>query len=496
MSVRQEEFFDFQETMEVMRRRKWVFMLCFGLVFGLGLVIAVTLPPTFRSEAKVLVERQEIPTDLVESTVTGYVQERIEVLSQRALTREKLTEIGRKVGLIREPADAAEAESEEYLGYLGEIIGSMRDNIYVEMVDVKIADLRSLSTLTVAFTVAFEDSDPEMAARVARELTDLFLSENSSLRAEQAGRVTEFLGDAAGRVRAEIAEIEAKIKQIKEENFEFLPEQLAQSRASLSELETDLVTLDREIGVYEAQRQQLAAQLARTNRFVITDRGGVGEMQDPRVRLEKAQLDLRAALETYTEEHPDVKRLRQLINEIKAELKRSQSQTDSDRLTAPTNPEYLRIQDQVNEIDARLVAARGTRLLLQEKVGDLTRKLMQNPGVELTYNSLLRDLERAQNEFKDIRDRQYQAELAQSLEAQDKGERFTLLSAASRPTLPVRPNRIGIGLLSAFLGFLVGGLGVLMAEGRDNTVRTSKDVQRLFGQKPIGVIPVIDMTNV
>lgn len=494
--MEQDEFFDFGESMEIVRRRKWPFLLSFGVVFAIGMAFALLLPPSYRSEAQVLVERQDIPTDLVSSTVTGYVQERIEVISQRVFTREKLREVGLETGVIEPPADEQEAESDQYKVYVAETVANMSDSISVEMVEVEAAERRSLTSITVAFIVAFEHSDPKIARAVTRELTDLFLSENASLRAEQAGRVTEFLQDAANRVREEIAQIEARITKLKEQSFEFLPDQLTQARADLSQLETSRAELNREIVQLDAQKEQLANQLARTNRYVITERSTLGELQDPLVRLEKAQLDLRAALETYTDEHPDVRRLRQLIADLQADIRRSSTGTQSDRLSEPTNPEYIRIQTQFNDVSARLIAAQSGLDLLQQRIGDLTRKLMQNPGVELTYNSLLRDLERAQNEFKDIRDRQYQAELAQSLEAQEKGERFTLLTSASLPLLPERPNRIGIALLGAFFGFIAGGIAVVLAESRDNTVRTLKDVQRLFGQKPIGVIPVIDMTNI
>lgn len=493
----QEEFFDLKESIDIVSRRKWEFLMAFGLVLAVGIAIAVMLPPTFRAESKILIERQEIPDSLVATTVTGYVAERIEVLSQRALTSKKLKEIGLKVGLIREPQDAEEEESEEYQDYVWAIVDTMKDSAFVEMVDVEVAEQRSASKLTIAFTIAYEDSDAEMASEVANALTDLFLSENTAFRADQAGKVTSFLNEAAGRVNAEIAEIESKIANLKQQNFELLPDQLIESRASLTDLENNLIALKADISFLESRKSQLQDQLAQTNRYIISEKSSIGELQDPVVRLEKAQLELRAALETYTEEHPDVKRLRQLIDITKREIASGAGGSAStSRQSEPTNPEYLRKQGELNDIDGRLKVAEATREQTEQRIRDLSAKLIQNPGIELTYNSLLRNLERAQNEYKDIKDRQYQAQLAESLESEAKGERFTLLSRASPPRLPIKPNRIGIVLLAAFFGMLAGGGRVIIAESRDSVVRTSKDVLKIFGAKPIGVIPVIDMTNV
>lgn len=492
----QDEFFDLKESMEVVARRKWEFLTVFGFVLAIGIAIAVLLPPTFRAESKVLIERQEIPNSLVSTTVTGYVQERIEVLSQRALTSEKLKEIGLRVGLIRTPENADEEASDDYDDYVWTIVDEMKDSASVEMLDVNVAEERTSTRVTIAFTVAFENSDANMASEVANALTDLFLAENTAFRTEQAGKVTSFLDEAAQRVNVEIAELESKLSKLKEENFDFLPSQLVETRSVLSALENELTTVKADISFLESRKKQLQAQLASTNRYILSERSSFGELQDPQVRLEKAQLELRAILETFTEEHPDVRRLRQLIADTRKEIAAGANTSSSTRMSAPTNPEYIRTESELNDFDGRLKIAEGKRSHIEERIRDLSAKLTQNPGVELTFNSLMRNLERAQNEYKDIKDRQYQAQLAESLESESKGERFTLLSKASPPRLPTKPNRIGIVLLSAFFGILAGGGRVIIAESRNSAVRSSKDVQKIFGAKPIGVIPVIDMTNV
>ena len=50
-------------------------------------------PPTYLSEGKILVQSQQIPTELVRPTVTNAAQERIQVIEQRTMTRENLLAI-------------------------------------------------------------------------------------------------------------------------------------------------------------------------------------------------------------------------------------------------------------------------------------------------------------------------------------------------------------------------------------------------------------------
>jgi uncharacterized protein involved in exopolysaccharide biosynthesis len=56
-------------------------------------------PPLYRSEATILIERQTIPSEVIETTVTGYVQEQIEQLRQKFMTWDNLSQLAQKFDL-------------------------------------------------------------------------------------------------------------------------------------------------------------------------------------------------------------------------------------------------------------------------------------------------------------------------------------------------------------------------------------------------------------
>ena len=60
----------------------------FGLV--VTILLTVLLPPHFRSAATILIEQQEMPQELVRSTVTSYADQRVQVISKRVMTTETL----------------------------------------------------------------------------------------------------------------------------------------------------------------------------------------------------------------------------------------------------------------------------------------------------------------------------------------------------------------------------------------------------------------------
>src|SRR6476469_7983763 len=82
-------------------KRRWAyFFIPFLLVASAGAGVALLLPATYSSEGKILVQSQQIPTELVRPTVTSAAQERIQVIEQRTMTRDNLIAIADKFQLF------------------------------------------------------------------------------------------------------------------------------------------------------------------------------------------------------------------------------------------------------------------------------------------------------------------------------------------------------------------------------------------------------------
>src|SRR5258708_9971941 len=70
------------------RRRTFLFVTSAATV--LTVLLAVFLPATYRSTATILIEQQEIPQELVRSVITSFADQRVQVISQRAMTTHNL----------------------------------------------------------------------------------------------------------------------------------------------------------------------------------------------------------------------------------------------------------------------------------------------------------------------------------------------------------------------------------------------------------------------
>jgi len=88
--------------------------------------------------------------------------------------------------------------------------------------------------------------------------------------------------------------------------------------------------------------------------------------------------------------------------------------------------------------------------------------------------------------------KQMEAQIAQQLEKDSKGERFEIVEPPIMPEEPISPNRPAILFLSLLLALGVGIGYALARESLDDSVRGSKSLVMAVGAAPLAVIPYLE----
>ena len=242
-------------------KRRWLYFLVpFVCILLAGGALTFLWPATYYSEGKILVQSQQIPTELVRPTVTSAAQERIQVIEQRTMTRDNLLAMVDKFKLFPE---------RRALMSPTQLVDLMKKSIKIEPYAQSLAFGRGGSANpTVIFTVGFEDRDPEVAAKVANELITRILNEDLRDRTSRATDTTKFLTREVQRLQAENNAIEAKIAQSKipqgkstgRNNTDPGPAQLAELRAELAQ--KSAIYSDRNYQIQTLKRQIAAMEKA------------------------------------------------------------------------------------------------------------------------------------------------------------------------------------------------------------------------------------------
>ncbi|TCK07532.1 hypothetical protein [Marinobacterium mangrovicola] len=439
-------------------RYKVLVIIAIFALATIAFIVSNLIPAVYRSQSVVLVETQQIPDDLVRSTVTSIAAERIQIIKQRVMTRAKLLEVVNKY-----PSLTESREGKTVSGFLTEI----RNDITVELIN---SDNRRRNATVIAFRVGFDAKDPTVAQNVANDLVTLFLNENVTARTERASETTSFLESQATKMEHRLSEIEQAIAEFKAKNKDALPEHLDLYVSMLDRAKTTAAELQREIQSTKNQIDLLEIQLAEqpVNR----------SLTDP--VLAKLRADYQALRTKYTDTHPDVV-------SMKTQLESYRPVT-----TSLENHSNNLIEERVEEGKLRIVSLENEISEKKIEIEDLETKIIKIPQVERGLVSLNRDYNVIKAQYDKVVANTMQAQMAESLEQGSKAERFSILEPAQLPDRPFSPDRKKL-LVAGVGGSLAIPLGLVLLIGfMDRSIRDEKELEKLIGAPPIAVVGYIE----
>ncbi len=524
---------DIRERWLAYWRRRHTFLIVAAISALLTILLAALLPSTYRSTATILIEQQEIPQELVRSVITSFADQRVQVISQRVMTTQNLLTLIERYDLY---PDVRRKEPREVL------LEKMRADIGLRMISADVIDPRSgrPTQATIAFAVSYQSHSPDLALKVANDLTSLYLNENLTSRAQLGAQTETFFAEEAKRQAAHIADLDKDLTAFKEKHNKDLPDLTQLNLQTMERTELDLRDAQNKLDAIDSQKVLLEAQLAQINptsqvfsdtgqrvmgpedrlkalkselasykaRFapghpdiVSTQREVDGletqvksdDSTSERIReLDEARAQLARAREKYTDDHPDVQRLQHVVDGLQKEVdaeaktgKRREATTHSD------NPIYIQVKGQIDAADVERDRALKRRDDLQAKFDDYQRRMAVSPEVERQFHAKSRDLETAQLEYKLILAKQTESQVSQNLETERKGERFTMIEPPQAPEKPISPNRALIVILGLLFSVALGGGAAAAQESFDASVRGPNDIRQLLQVPALASIPVI-----
>ncbi|MCB4858136.1 lipopolysaccharide biosynthesis protein [Sphingobium sp. PNB] len=449
------------EILAIACRRRWWLILPLALGIVAAIAAILTIDPQYRSTATLLIASQEVPTTLVASPLTNYADERIAKIRQQILSRANLVQVIRDMRLY--PRQSATLSLED-------VQNLMRQAISVELVGAgNTANPGHNGGTTIAFSLSFTYDDPAIAQQVTERLTRMFLEEDKRLRTEQASGTAAFLSRRGNEIRDRLMELQKRRREIEARYNGALPDQVALSTQSASALRAEVSRIDAETQGIAQQNGILAAR--------SQDLAAAPNPQAEALRL--AQNRLAQLTATYSDAHPDVVAARAAIANQEAGL-------------AALGP--LRAGGGV--IAAEIASGRARIGMLGQRRGELVGAISQMehltaqaPQASYELNNLERDYDNLTTQYQDIREKQMDAQIAANLQAEDKGERFTVVDAASRPADPVFPDRKKLLMTGAGAGLALGLVLVASMELSAGLIHGEAAIGRLTGVAPLAVIP-------
>jgi len=449
------------DLLGAVRHRIWTVLLTAAGLTIIGVVVAILLPPSYVSSARILIESQQIPSELASSTVTSSAAERLELIEQRLMTRDTLLDLIDRLGLFAGRDDLTP----------GEKVDRIRDATRFDRITL---GEKRRATRVAAFVLSYRAADPREAAAVTNELVTLVLEQNLQARSARATETLRFFRKEVARLHDALVAVETEISRFKEAHRDALPASLEFRRAERAELR------DRR---FELKRRQISLE----ERLALLDAPATASAapRDETAAALRAQLAQARGL--YAESHP---RIRAIEAQLAALNSADEAAAEAAKGAARPDPATLRAREETlirSELD--LIADELAEA--DSRAAALDLSIAETPTVAVELAALERRYQSLSAQYQSAIAKQAAAETGEKLEVNRQAERFEVIEAAQVPDTPDAPNRTLV-----MAGGAVGGIGLglglaIFLDLVSSTVRTAAQLERRLALRPLAVIPTL-----
>lgn len=474
---------DLKFYLSIFMRRSPYFFVITALFASVGISVAMILPAEFESQATLLIESEQIPSNLAATTVQVQAAEQLQIIEQRLLTRANLLDMANRLDLY-EPAPGEPALS------AAAIVDDMRGRTSFQTATTVSSNRRQAPATTI-LTITYTSDNPVTVATVANEFVTLVLQENVEIRTEQAGDTLEFFEQEVERLGTELDSQSARLLEYQAEVGVALPANLDFLRTQLSSLEDTLADRNRQISGLEDQKRRL------TELFQLT--GGIqtqaGQQLTPlEQRLSTARQALSDAELIYSETNPKralaAARVEQLEKQVAAQVLAS-SDADADADADQLNQQETIFRTQIADIDAQIELIRDEVELLTAEIAEVEGYITEAPTNGVGLSKLQRDFDNIQTQYNTATNRLSAAATGERIELLAKGQRISVIEQAVRPERPTKPNRPLIAVAGIGAGMVVGLGVIVLLELLNQAIRRPVELNNRLGITPIAVLPYI-----
>lgn len=489
------ESIDWERYLGIARRRTWYFLVPFFIVWLVFWGAGWVMPSVYRSSELIIVQEATVPTNLVPSNIAGSFQDRLASITQQIMSTTQLLHIIQQYNLY---SDERVHRSPD------ELVDRMKKDIDLELVHSPDQQLSS-------FRIYYSSRNPVTAQQVTSELTNLFINENLAVRESQSHNITEFLESQLEQARQALSAQETKVREFNQAHMGELPEQMSSNLSILNGLQAQMQneqTALNNANEHNVYLQSLISQYSAMSHSVKTVGGQtvVGGLPAIDAELQRLQAQLADLSSRYTDQYPDVKKVKEQIaqtertkHNLEEQLKASAANPSSAQDTAasgngdpgPTPELQSQLKANQIEINNRQLAIKQ----LEVKINEYQARLNASPALEQQLTELNRGYNQSKADYDALLEKKNQADMANNSESILQGEHFRIQDPANVPTRPYSPNRLKLFIEGLFAGLVVGAVAALGMEFMDNRIYTEAEFKQIVPTEVLVEIPMISTTE-
>ena len=463
-------------------KHRWLIIIPFCVAMIVGIYLGITLPRIYQSSALILVKPQQVPTDYVQSIVTADLASRIRAISQRILSRTNLEKIIGQFNLFSDPEHRKMSIEEK--------ISALRKQF---VIDLQPTGKRQEAN---SFSIIFTGPNPVETMQIANRMASLFIDENLKEREAEAIETTQFLDDELRTMRARLEEVETRLKDYRKLYMGELPGQLESNLRILDTLQRQLSEREDRLRD-EKNRLAILENEIKARKEALSAGSAIQSETGEAVTLVQLKNQLANLQTSYTDQHPDVVRLKAKIADMEAKLPGGQPNSTSEANTN-LSPEQLfeskMLGDQIrqqSQIKFEIKNLEQDTRKLKYQISIYQQRIERTPKREEELIALNRDYRNIQSSYSSLLNRKLEAEISVSMEKKQKGEQFSILDRAYTPKEPISPNMKRLLMLAVMAGLGTGGGLIFLLDYFNTSLKNPENFESELGVAVLATIPKV-----
>jgi len=343
--------------------------------------------------------------------------------------------------------------------------------------------------------ISFEHRDPKIAYETTSLLAELFLQKTMRSSAEETTEAFDFIITQVETYRDKLEDAEGRLEAFRSQYPGISTSTEGNVNQQIVELRRDLERTRLQYAQAEQRRRSLERELGSESSTIARDyeTGRINQ------QIASLQQEIDSLTLNYTDDYPDIVRLRQQIGDMQQLLERASNAP----VSAPTvqlggrlyggssnaSPVYQQLRSDLArtaaEADSLGVRVQQLETLLQKEI----ERSSQSSRVERELTQLTRDYTINKELFEDLLRRQESARLSMSLGAEQQGVLYRIAQAANFPYLPTGLRFMHIAAIGIVLATLLPFFFLVVFLKLDPRIRTGSAITDVLELPLLSTIP-------
>lgn len=428
-------------------RYRWMALAVAWLIALLGWLVVGKIEHKYLAGARIYVDTNQVLEPLLQGlAVQPNVKERVALMSQTLLSRPNLEELASTTGLSNTAMSVIEKE---------ELLDGLKDEIAI----YDASGSRSL------YSIAYANSDPQIAKQVVSTLIDIFVDTN--LGEERADDIAaqRFLDARIAEYERRLSAAEKRLADFKRENAGSMP---GESGGYFQRMETAQSQFrSASLSLREAQnrRDELKRQLESKDPVLVNPDP---DWVPPDVaRIQTLQSELDDLLVRYTDRHPRVAQLRETIADLQtAREQREQSPNPPAQRQDRRTPSLVhqQVSTMLAEAEGRVAELSVRVAQYRAELDEINATIDSIPQVEARLAQLDRDYATIRDQHATLLERRESARLTEAVKEKSDNVKFRVVDPPLVDARPAIPNKKVLNTAVLGMALAVGtGLSLLLA---------------------------------